>query len=125
MTNANYNVTIINSTRELTKREKVKYKELAGAKPLDELSQEIENPIIKVKDLILLEIHNEASENKDYTVCVIVDKDDNIYTTSSASFTEKSFDIYNDLDGEDVDLKIIRKDSKNFKGKQFITCTLV
>lgn len=125
MANSNYKVTIADSTRELTKREQVKYKELADAIPLDELSQEIENPIIKVKDLIILDIHNEASENKDYSVCVIVDKDGKIYTTSSTSFIEKSFDIYNDLDGEDVDLKIIRKDSKNFKGKQFITCTLV
>lgn len=125
MANSNYKVTIVDSTRELTKREQVKYKELADAIPLDELSQEIENPIIKVKDLIILDIHNEASENKDYSVCVIVDKDDKIYTTSSTSFIEKAFDIYNDLDGEDVDLKIIRKDSKNFKGKQFITCTLV
>lgn len=125
MANSNYKVTIASSTRELTKRERVKYKELADAKSLDELSQEIENPIIKVKDLIQLEIHNEASENKDYTTCVIVDKDDNIYNTSSPSFIEKAFDIYNDLEGDDVDLKIIRKESKNFKGKQFITCTLV
>lgn len=125
MANSNYKVTIVSSTRELTKREQVKYKELADAKSLDELSQEIENPIIKVKDLIQLEIHNEASENKDYTACVIVDKDDIIYNTSSPSFIEKAFDIYNDLEGDDVDLKIIRKESKNFKGKQFITCTLV
>lgn len=125
MVNSNYKVTIIDSTRELTKREQVKYKELADAKSLDELSQEIENPIIKVKDIIRVEIHNESSENKDYGVCVIVDKDDKIYTTSSSSFIEKAVDIYNELEGDDVDLKIIRKESKNFKGKQFITCTLV
>lgn len=124
MSKPNYSAIIEKSTRELTKREQVKYKELADAIPLDELSQEIENPVIKVKDLLLLNIHNEASENQNYAVCVIIDKDDKIYTTSSVSFIDKAFDIYEILEGEDVDLKIIRKDSKNFKGKQFITCTL-
>lgn len=125
MANSDYKVSIAHSTRELTNREIVKFKEISDCKPLDELTQEKENVIIDVKDLILLAVHNEHSENKDYNVCLIVDKDGEKYTTSSTSFIDKAFDIYDDLEGEDVTLKVIRKDSKNFKGKQFITCALV
>lgn len=122
-----YTSKIVNSRKELTAREAVKFKDTSNALSLDEVSKNGELEI-NVHNLIALEIHNEKSDNKDYPIFLVVDKDGTTYYTGSQNFFDSLTDILDTLDElndkEDVIIKIIRKESKNYKGKQFITCAL-
>lgn len=128
----NYTVELEYSTREITKRELVKFKEFADCISIDELSQVNESngvkTLINVCDIFGFKVHNEASENKDYRSYIIVDKDGVKYITSSETFFIKITNIYEDIkdeSDEDIIISVIRKESTNYKGKEFLTCVLV
>ena len=75
---------------------------------------------------VVLDIHNENSEDKDYPNYIIVDEDNQKYVTGSKTFFNSFLDIYEELKdcNEEWFLKIYKVDSKNYKGKQFITCSV-
>lgn len=81
---------------------------------------------------VIVEVNNEKSEQKTYSQYIIEDEDGTKYITGSDSFFDTFSDIWSDMtdeegnsiDGEPWQLKIFKKDSKNYKGKQFITCSL-
>ena len=129
--NSNYKVTIEYSAKELTAKEKIQLKDITDSYSLDSLTQESENKsvIIIVSNVVVLNVHNEKAENTNYSKLVIIDNEGNKFTSSSNSLTEKVCDIIDDLKDidytDDITLKIYRKDSKNFKGKQFLTCSLM
>lgn len=131
MNNKNYSVELEYSSREISKREFVKFKEFADCKSIDEISsineENNEKTLINVSDIFGFKIHNEASENKDYRSFIVVDKDGTKYITSSETFFIKVTDIYEDLkdDGDDIVISVIRKESSNYKGQDFLTCVLV
>ena len=74
-------------------------------------------------------VHNEKSDNKDYSKIVVVDKGGTKYVTGSESFGTSLSDIVDEMvdagEGENITVEVYRKDSKNYKGKQFITCSIV
>ena len=78
---------------------------------------------------VILEIHNEKSKDrKDYQNVVVVDKDGTKYNTGSESFLTTLEDITGEMlsaGEEDFSIEVYRKDSKNYKGKQFITCSVL
>lgn len=123
---ANYSVTIKECSKDLSKIEQVKFKDTTDCIRLDEALNGAEAITIKPLFYVVLEVHNEASEDKDYPNYIIVDEDGQKYITGSTNFFETFIDIFRDL--EDVDeewfLKIYKVDSKNYKGKQFITCSV-
>ena len=124
-----YNVSIKETSKELTAKEKIKLKDLSNAINLDAATQEEGKIIIDVDYYVLLAIHNEKSEERpDYENIVVVDKDGNKYNTGSASFIAALMDILEELAdaGEtDCQIEVYRKESKNYKGKEFITCSIV
>ena len=120
-----YSVAIKESSRELTAKQRVALKDTTSAIKLDEATQ-VEPVIINVDMYAILAIHNEKSENPDYDNYIVVDKNGTKYVTGSASFWSSFMDIFTEMEGEDEawTLKVYRVPSKNYKGKDFITCSI-
>ena len=120
-----YSVSIRESSRELTAKQRIALKDTTEAVKLDEATQ-VEPVIINVDMYAILAIHNEKSENPDYDNYVVVDKNGTKYVTGSASFWSSFMDIFTEMEGEDEawTLKVYRVPSKNYKGKDFITCSI-
>lgn len=124
-----YEVNIVFSTRELSPKEKIKLKDLSNSINLDNATQAEGKVVINYDYHVILEIHNEKSKDrKDYQNVVVVDKDGTKYNTGSESFLTTLEDITGEMlsaGEEDFSIEVYRKDSKNYKGKQFITCSVL
>lgn len=120
-----YSVQIKTTSMELSAKERVRIKDTSNAVKLDELAAE--NKVITPVAYAVLGIHNEKSENKDYEVYVIIDNNGTKYVTGSPSFFTAFKDIWDELadDGEGFSIEVYRLESKNYKGKYFLTCSLV
>lgn len=120
-----YSVSIKESSKELTAKQRIALKDLTGAVKLDEATQ-VEPVFINVDMYAVLDVHNEKSENPDYENYIVVDKNGTKYATGSASFWSSFMDIFTEMEGEDEEwtLKVYRVPSKNYKGKDFITCSI-
>lgn len=120
-----YSVSIKESSRELTAKQRIALKDTTSAIKLDEATQ-VEPVTINVDMYAVLAIHNEKSENPDYDNYVVVDKNGTKYVTGSASFWSSFMDIYEEMEDEDEEwaIKVYRVPSKNYKGKEFITCSI-
>lgn len=121
-----YNVTIAKASKELTHKERVRMKDTTNALSLDEVTQD--GPVLIDLDFYaVLHVHNERSESIDYTVCILVDKAGTKYRTGSPSFLTALDEIMVDMADcdESWQLEISRRPSKNYKGKEFLTCSVV
>lgn len=121
-----YNVTIKETSRELTPKQKVMIKDTSDCIKLDMATQDC--PVIIDMDMYaVLDVHNEKSESKDYNVYVVVDKDGTRYVTGSESFFTSLKAIYDEMKDstEEWAIKAYRLPSKNRAGKDFITCSLI
>lgn len=122
-----YKANITFASKELTGKEKVMLKDLTNAVSLDDATDGNAPLVVDLDYYALIHIHNERSENKEYDVCVIVDKFGVKYRTGSESFRTSLEEIVEDMadTGEEWSLSVYRKPSKNYKGKSFITCSVV
>lgn len=123
-----YSVKIEAASKELTKKERVMIKDTGDALKLDDVIQD--EPIIINADFwVMLNVHNEKSDNVDYPVYLIVDKNGTKYVTGSEAFWTTFSDIWDEMaedgDEEEWQLKCYKLDSKNFKGKKFLTCSVI
>lgn len=124
-----YSCKIAGTSLELDAKAKVKMKDLSNAIAIDQEVPEIgDKLVITPKGWVELAIHNEKSENTDYNVFVIVATDDKKYYTSSESLRTSYMEIADELEADgytdNFDIEIYRKESKNYKGKGFLTCSL-
>lgn len=121
-----YSTRIIEASKELSKKETVMLKDTSDCIKLDEA---LKDGAITFKPsyYAVVEVHNEKSDNKDYRVYVVADEEGNKYVTSSDSFFESFKDIYSYMheSNEDWLLKVYKLDSKNYTGRQFITCSII
>ena len=127
-----YAATVREVSKDISVKEKIMLKDTSNAISIDALTQEAsfnnEKVLIDVDYYAILDIYNEKSDNKDYINFIIVDKSGNKYVTGSESFITTFTDIYNEMKGageENITIEIYRKESKNYKGKDFITCSIV
>ena len=114
--------------KELTGKEKVALKNFADMIQLDEVTQEHdEGVLINVDFVAVIEVHNEKADTKDYEKQVYVDKDGQRYISGSESLFRQYKSIYEDMGGdpEEWGIKVIRMESANYKGKDFLTCVIV
>lgn len=122
-----YSVKVVECTKDLTAKERVKIKDTTNAIKLDEATQG--GAIVIAYDYhAVLAIHNEKLDDPDYRQYIVVDTAGNKYVTSSESFFTAMTEIVDEMSaaGEtDYELEVYRMDSKNYKGKQFITCSIV
>lgn len=122
-----YKVTIKWSSKELSARERIILKDTSNATKLDTVANGANEVVITVDQYAVLSIHNEKSDNKDYENYIIVDTDGNKYVTGSPSFWDAFSDIMDEMSGEEEKptISVYKMDSKNYKGKQFLTCSLI
>ena len=121
-----FEVKIRESSKELTAKERVKFKDTTNAVQLDDATKE--NPLVIAPDFyVILDIHNERSEDKDYVKYIVVDKGGNKLVTGSESFFTAFKSIFEEMGGtnEDYEIEVYRLPSKNYKGKEFLTCSIV
>lgn len=121
-----YTTTVREASRELTAKERVMFKDTSNCIKLDEATSE-GKVILDVDTYVVLDIHNEKADDKDYANYVIVDKNGAKYVTGSEAFWSSFMEIMSEMNGVDEDFKIevYRKESKNYKGKDFITCSII
>ena len=122
-----YNATIRECSKELSARERVLIKDTTNAISLDEATSDSDSPLVISPDFYaVLDVHNEKSDNKDYHKYILVDKNGNKFVTGSDSFWNSFMEIMDEMEGEgDFEIQVYRRESKNYKGKSFITCSIV
>ena len=122
----NYEVKITECSKDLKARERLFVKDTSDAIKLDEATAEGEI-IITPAYYAILGVHNEKADDVDYSTYVVVDIAGNKFVTGSDSFFKAFLEIFNEMSGEDEEysIKVYRLESKNYKGKSFITCSIV
>ena len=121
-----YSVKIVNASKELSARDRVAVKDTTNAIALDDATKD--SPlVIDIDYYVELAVHNEKSEDKDYKKYVVVDKSGNKFVTGSESFFTAMLEIMDEMSGsgEDFEIQVYRMPSKNYKGKEFLTCSIV
>lgn len=129
----NYSATILESTHPLTAREKILMKDTTNAKKIDTevdlCKASGEELIITPVDYVILEIHNDKSKDrKDYNNYIILDKDGTKYVTGSPSFWSAFKSIWDSMredSDEEFQISIYKVPSKNYSGKDFLTCSII
>ena len=125
----NYSVKVVESSKELTKKETVMFKDLSDAVNLSEFIDEHDGAVmVDVESWVELAIHNEKAkdgQNKDYNNFVVVDKNGTRYYTGSESFWSSFKNIWCEMSDstEEWALKVYKKQSKG--KKDFITCSVM
>ena len=123
-----YSTKIRYSSKELSAKQRVAMKDTGNCISIDEATTD-GNITIDYDAHVILDIHNERSDNKDYTKTIVIAKDGTKYVTGSDSFTTALTDIVDEMvdagEGDNITLEVYRKESKNYKGKSFITCSLI
>lgn len=121
----NYKVEIKESSKELSARERISLKDTTNAIRLDEALADGTLTITPV-DYAILGIHNEKADDKDYENYIILDKSGTKYVTGSTSFWSSFIEIYEEmqLENEEYSILAYRVESKNYKGKYFLTCSI-
>ena len=125
----NYSAKVVESSKELTKKETVMFKDLSDAVNLSEFIDEHDGAVmVDVESWVELAIHNEKAkdgQNKDYNNFVVVDKNGTRYYTGSESFWSSFKDIWCEMSDstEEWSLKVYKKQSKG--KKDFITCSVM
>lgn len=129
---SNYNATVVESSRELTPKERVMFKDLGNAIKLNDLAEGAQTSgdkaiIDNIKDYAVIAIHNEASEDVDYNNYLIVDGAGNKYYTGSQPFWNSFKSIWDEMSesGEEWGIQLNLIPSKNFAGKTVLTCSLI
>lgn len=125
---ANYKAQFIEASKQLTGKEKVAVKNFADMIQIDEATKETDaGLLINIAWTAQVSVHNEKADNPDYIKYVYVDKDGTMYISGSEPLYRQYCDIAEDMEGEEEEwgIKIIRKESSNYKGKDFLTCVIV
>lgn len=122
-----YTVKIEESSQELKGKMRIVMKDTSDALKLDEATEGGNSIIIKVEKWAILKVHNEKSDDKEYLNYVIVDNEGHKFVTGSQSFWSSFINIYEEMKDEDEEwaIKVYRLPSKNYKGKEFITCSVI
>lgn len=130
--NDNYTSAIREASRELSAKERVMFKDMANATSLvDFVSAQRESgekAVIDVADFAVIDVHNpKAQDNTDYTIYLVIDKKGNKFYTSSEAFWSAFSNIYAEMKESDEEwgIEAVLIPSKNYKGKEILTCSLV
>ena len=122
-----YEVKVRSCTKTLNGKERVAIKDISNATKLDSVVTPTERVEIIPDYTAILDVHNENAENKDYTIFVIVDKNGAKYITSSVSFITSYNNIAEEMKNEKEEwgIEVYKIESKNFKGRYFLTCSII
>lgn len=124
-----FEVKIIEASRELSAKERIAIKNSTNAVTLDNALSENDSLIIAPTGFAILEVHNEAAKgDKDYTKYMIL-SDGTMYATGSKSFFTTFRNIWDEMKQESPDeefqIEVFKRPSKNYSGKYFISCNII
>lgn len=121
-----YSVEIKESSRELTAKQRIALKDTSDAIKLD-TACEVEAIIIEPVDYAVLSIHNEKSDTVDYETMLSLTKMAINTLPVHQVFWSSYMSIYNEMQNEEEawSIKAYKLDSKNYKGKKFLTCSII
>lgn len=122
-----YRAEIKSSSMELSKKDRIRYRQAAEALPLEELCRS-EALVIHNPQWIVVHVENDKAKdgmNKEYDTYLIVDEDGTYYKTGSESLFSELSVIHEEMEGEEYDIKVFQSPSKNYKDKFFLTCTVI
>ena len=121
-----YSATIREVSRTISAKERVMIKDTTNAISLDTATDGAKF-VFEPDYYAILDVHNDKSEDKDYIKYVIVDKTGTKLVTGSKSFFTSFKSIMDEMNGcdEKFSIEAYRMPSKNYKGKEFITCSIV
>ena len=127
---ADYSVKIVETSIEnMSARERILFKDTSNAVKLDEATTNAEAPlVIRPQDYAILQIHNGKSQkNPDYQNYMIVDDQGGKYITGSPSFWAAFKSIWDEMADEEKgwQIEVYKMPSKNYAGKDFITCSIL
>ena len=113
--------------KTLSKKDQLQLKDLSDAIKLDQATQEKGTVIIEeVVNMVSLKLVSDDPQNpQEYAKTVITDAEGNRFVTGSESFSRRAWDIAEDMDGEPFGLKVYRRPSKNFAGREFLSCSVI
>lgn len=121
-----YEVKIIESSiSDMSARDRLMLKDTSNARKFDEIVDSGADFTFRPVAYSVLEVHNDKADQPVYNQFIVVDSDGNKYVTGSSSFWEAFIDIWVEMDGEPFELAVYKKPSKNYKGKSFISCSIV
>lgn len=117
-------IEIIESSRTLTGREKIKMKDTNNAIKLDEATQQGKVVFAPAEYVVL---HVTPEDGDEYNKYVVISKAGDKFVTGSQSFWNAFKSIWDDMseESEDYEVEVYRVDSKNYKGKQFLSCSIL
>lgn len=125
-----YKAKVVDSWKALSVKEKISYKETDSFDKLDEIVPVDGELVITLANFITVEVENPKSENPNYNQYILVADNGDAYVTSSNTFCASLNSILDEIKdaGEDEvgewQLKIYKRESNNFKGKHFLTCSI-
>lgn len=128
---SNYTATIRESSRDLSAKERVMYKDLGNAEKCVDFAKAAReaggHATIDFQDYVVIDIHNDAADNTDYTVFLFIDKNGNKYYTSSEPTWNAFKNIYDEMkdSSEEWGIEFNLLPSKKYSGKEILTCSLV
>lgn len=130
-----YKAVVKESVKGLTAREKIAIKALNDVTELNDLVTPEHAIMINIDNVVTVMVHNEKSDNQDYNKYVYIDKDGTKYVSGSEPLYTTVKDILSDIedaiaDGEmdeteDITIKVLKKESANYKGQMFLTAELI
>lgn len=121
-----YEVSIKESSKELTAKERIALKDTSDAIKLDEALADGELTV-KPAGYAILNVVNDKADDKEYLQYVVFTDDGKKLVTGSESFWNSFINIFEEMKNETEEwaIKVYKLDSKNYKGKQFITCSII
>lgn len=130
-----YKAVVKESVKGLTAREKIAIKALNDVTELNDLVTPEQAIMINIDNVVTVQVHNEKSDNQDYNKYVYIDKDGTKYVSGSEPLYTTVKGILSDIedaiaDGEmdeteDITIKVMKKESANYKGQMFLTAELI
>lgn len=121
---------IVESSRELSAKEKIAIKNATNTVTLDNALNDTDSLIIAPTGYAVIAVHNEkAKGDKDYQKFVILAEDGVMYSTGSEAFFRTFRDIWDEMKeeapDEDFSIEVFKRPSKNYAGKYFISCNII
>lgn len=130
-----YKAVVKESVKGLTAREKIAIKALNDVTELNDMVTPEQAIMINIDNVVTVQVHNEKSDNQDYNKYVYIDKDGTKYVSGSEPLYTTVKDILSDIedaiaDGEmdeteAITIKVMKKESANYKGQTFLTAELI
>ena len=122
-----FTVTITEASKDLTAKERIALKDTSNAIRLDQVCTPDEsfvfNPVLYAK----IHVINPNSEDKEYDQYIFISKDGTKYMTGSVSFFDSFINIWNEMKDEEEEwgIEVTKHPSNKYKGKYFITASVI